>query len=72
MINNRSRALDLYPDCAAFYSGENPDQFVVVGADMRGGITTAASAGGLTFGAALWLAMALHAIGVEVYVSRSA
>jgi len=68
---NRSATLASYPDCAPYYSGENTDQWAIVRADMFGdSAAEAASALGINFGPAAWLCLTLHAIGIEIYVSR--
>ena len=63
--------LHKYPECQAYYSGENPDQHALIRADLVDGDSgaEAAAALGLTFGAAVWLGLAMHAIGIEIYVS---
>jgi len=61
-----------YPACAAFYDGSIPDQHVAVLADISsgdGGPEGAAAALGMSFGMAMWLALALHAFGVELYLN---
>lgn len=60
-----------YPACAAYADSGNMNAVSAVLANMNGG--SAANAGAalnVNFGMALWLAFAIHAIGVEVYVSR--
>lgn len=57
-----------YPECAGFYSG-NPDEEAVVAANIGGDPAQVSTALGLSFGMAVWLALALHAFGVETYVS---
>ncbi|KAK1962450.1 hypothetical protein LY78DRAFT_684036 [Colletotrichum sublineola] len=69
-IGDSNRTLELYPDCAAYFSGANPVQQTIVHADLLTA-TSAAEAGAaasLPFGLALWLALAMHAIGIEVYL----
>ncbi|KAF2995208.1 hypothetical protein E8E13_001348 [Curvularia kusanoi] len=67
-----SADLDLvsaFPACAAYADGRDHDQVSVVLASMDGG--SAANAGAaldMTFGMALWMAFALHAAGVEIYL----
>lgn len=59
-----------YPLCASYVNGSNPGQVSPVYASMGGG--SAANVGAalnMSFGAALWLAFNLHALGVEIYVS---
>lgn len=63
----------LHPDCSAYYSGQNPDQQALVKSDF-GGILPDQLSAGLTvvFAGGSWLALAIHAVGVELYVpSRS-
>lgn len=60
-----------YPDCDAFYSGEDPFRSTMVKATMSSDNMTAGAAVGLAFGPALWLAFFLHAVGIEFYVSLS-
>lgn len=57
-----------YPDCDAFYSGEDLNKLTLVKATMSGAMSAGATLG-LAFGPALWLALVLHAVGIEVYVS---
>ncbi|KAK6211455.1 hypothetical protein QIS74_10719 [Colletotrichum tabaci] len=69
-IGDTNRTIELYPDCAAYFSGANPDQHTVVHADLLNA-TSAAEAGAavsMPFGMALWLALAIHAIGIELYL----
>ncbi|EEQ88587.1 uncharacterized protein BDCG_03707 [Blastomyces dermatitidis ER-3] len=65
---NRTRAL--YPDCDAFYSGADLNKQVLVQAKYLGGGNeiNAGAAFGLAFGPSMWLAFALHAIGIEIYL----
>jgi hypothetical protein len=72
MVNNDKRTLKLYPDCATYFNGENQNQMTVVAAKWDHGVTSGAevhAALGLPFGMAAWLSLALHALGVEIYVS---
>ena len=62
-------ALNTYPQCAPYYSGDNPDQQTIVQANISGNEAEVSAALGMNFGTAGWLALALHAIGVEIYVS---
>lgn len=67
---SRVDTLEGYPDCKPFLDGVSPHQYAVVKADMSGGdAITAGVALGIGFGAAGWLALAIHAIGIEIYVS---
>ena len=59
-----------YPACMPYADGSNLDQVSAVLADMGGASAVNAGAAlNVNFGMALWLAFALHAVGVEVYVS---
>lgn len=60
-----------YPACASYVDSSNLNQVSAVLADING--TSAANAGAalnVNFGMALWLAFAVHAVGVEIYVSH--
>lgn len=61
----------LYPDCASWYTGEDPNKHIAVKATLDGGFAENAAALGMSFGNAFWLALAIHAILVEVYVSKT-
>ncbi|KLU85797.1 hypothetical protein MAPG_04817 [Magnaporthiopsis poae ATCC 64411] len=70
VAGGRDEMLARYPECAAFYSGVNLDQHALVTASMTLGRTESVGAAiDLNFGAAMWLALALHAAGIEIYVS---
>ncbi|EEP77114.1 conserved hypothetical protein [Uncinocarpus reesii 1704] len=66
----QNRTLRNYPDCDVFYSGENLSKQVLVQGKFGSGgnAMTAGTALGLSFGPSLWLAFALHAIGIEIYL----
>ncbi|KAI1267611.1 hypothetical protein F5Y18DRAFT_306850 [Xylariaceae sp. FL1019] len=65
----QNATLSAYPDCAAFYSGANFDQQAVVKADFNGSNAMEIGASlSVNFGAALWFAFALHALGAELYL----
>jgi hypothetical protein len=71
-LANRSTLLSSYPDCAAYVDGSDPDQLAIVKANIGGdGPANAGAALNTAFGMALWLAVVIHAIGVEVYVSNT-
>lgn len=68
-LPNVHMLLPLYPSCAAFANGSDLNAVAPVLANLGG--KTAANSGAalnLTFGMALWLATAIHAVGVEVYL----
>ena len=61
-----------YPSCASYANGSNPDQVAAVSANFAGGSSANVGAAlNISFGAALWLAFNIHALGIEVYVSSS-
>lgn len=68
---SESATMHFYPECAPFFSGQNPKQYAVVKADFDGNSAIeVAVALGTGFGAAGWLALAIHTFGIEIYVSR--
>lgn len=66
--NSEDDTLQAYPDCAPYFSGEDVNKQVAVEANFLGDAAGSAASLGINFGAAMWLAIALHAIGVEIYV----
>jgi hypothetical protein len=58
-----------YPECQASLNGTNPSQFAVVHANFNGQPTEIGAALGISFAMAFWLSIAIHAIGIEIYVS---
>ena len=69
ILGTQGAVLSFYPDCEPYFSGANPNQHVVVEASMNGRGENVGAALNLNFGPALWLSLAIHAIGVEIYVS---
>lgn len=70
ILNDEKTTVQRYPECAAYYDGSKPDQYAIVPANMSG--LDGAQAGAallLCAGASIWLALVLHAVGVEIYVS---
>lgn len=72
LLKGENATIARYPECASFFSGEDPDRHVVVRAsvltDDRVEIGAVIN---LVFGTSGWMAMAIHAIGLELYVSSS-
>ncbi|KAL5388625.1 hypothetical protein PMIN06_003051 [Paraphaeosphaeria minitans] len=60
--------LEAYPECASYVNGSDLFQQAVVHAQFGGHPTEIGAALNMCFGMALWLALAMHAIGVEVYL----
>jgi hypothetical protein len=69
--DSQKATLKNFPACASYFDGTNPGQYVVVEANMDGNGMEVAAALGLRFGAAGWLALSLHAVGVELYLRLS-
>lgn len=59
-----------WPECAAFFTGEHPDQQVLVRADYYGLPIEINVAISIVSGASAFVALFLHATGVELYVSK--
>lgn len=68
-LHNKANWLDTYPSCTSYANGTNLDQVSAVAASFgRGGEPNAGAALDINFGMALWLALAIHAVGVEIYL----
>jgi hypothetical protein len=69
-ISEDMELVSAYPACASYADGSNLDQVSAVLADMGGASAVNAGAAlNVNMGMALWLASAVHALGVEIYVS---
>ncbi|KAJ8126718.1 hypothetical protein O1611_g6920 [Lasiodiplodia mahajangana] len=66
----KSRTLELYPQCANFYSGKHSDQTVTVRAELKHPTSAVEVAAALdsVFGIANILAFFIHILGVEIYL----
>ena len=60
-----------YPSCASYFDGSDQNALAIVNANFGGTAAEIGVALGIPFGSALWLSLALHAIGVEIYVSET-
>lgn len=58
-----------WPECAAYFTGSRPDQQVLVRADYYGLPIEINVAISVVSGASAFVALFLHAMGVELYVS---
>ncbi|KAK6080983.1 hypothetical protein SCUP515_03125 [Seiridium cupressi] len=68
-LKSADATLSLYPECASFLSGENLGQQALVSANYHGtNPVEIAAAFNMVFGSAAWLAFALHAVGIEIYL----
>lgn len=68
-LQDKADWLATYPACASYADGTKLDQVAAVAASFaKGGAANSGAALNLNFGMALWLAVAIHAIGVEVYL----
>ncbi|KAF2033966.1 hypothetical protein EK21DRAFT_57523 [Setomelanomma holmii] len=64
-----SLLLAFYPECASYANGTDPNHVAAVKASFSGSTGVEIGAGlDASFGMALWLAVAIHAIGVEIYL----
>lgn len=66
--HSQKTVLALYPGCASFYNGTNVEQYVLTKANHNGNPVEIGTSLGISFGMAMWLAFAIHALGVEIYV----
>lgn len=62
--------LQAWPECAAYFSRVAPGQQALVGADYHGLPIEVNVALSLVSGISALLALLLHAVGVEIYVSN--
>ncbi|GAP90552.1 hypothetical protein SAMD00023353_5000400 [Rosellinia necatrix] len=68
-VGGQNATMELYPECAPFFSGANPDQQAVVDANYYGNNAMEVGAAfNVVFGPAAWIALALHVIGAELYL----
>jgi hypothetical protein len=58
----------LYPQCTAYVDGSNPQQQTVVHVNIQGRPEEATAALDICFGTSLWMALVIHAVGIEIYV----
>jgi hypothetical protein len=72
MIGSQSVTTQFFPNCAAFFQGQVPSAAGAVLASMSGTKPQVGAALDLSFGMALWLALMIHLILAEVYVSAVA
>ncbi|KAL1859793.1 hypothetical protein Daus18300_009383 [Diaporthe australafricana] len=68
IFGSAEESMAAYPDCAPFFNGSDPSKQVAVEANFNGDPVQLAVALGSNFGPAMWLAFAIHAIGVEIYL----
>lgn len=69
ILGSQEESVNAYPGCAPYFNGSDPSKQVAVEANFNGDPVQLTVALGSNFGSAMWLAFAIHAIGVEVYVS---
>lgn len=63
--------LAAYPQCSEYFNGNAPNLPVIVTADFASDNSMELSAAlGIPFGGAGWLALLLHTIAIETYVSK--
>jgi hypothetical protein len=69
LIGSQQAVVTLFPSCTIYYNGQDPNAAAAVIDYMNGRTENVAAALDASFGMALWLALFLHAAGVEIYVS---
>jgi hypothetical protein len=69
MLGGEDNAISLYPACAPL-AGLNTMKYVSVEATLFGDKAQLAAVFNVAAGMSAWLALAIHAIGIEFYVSR--
>lgn len=71
-VLGQAGTLAAYPQCSSYFDGSDPTKRVIVTADFASNnpIELAASLA-VPFGTAGWLALVLHTIAVELYVSSA-
>lgn len=69
VIGDPQQLVDQYPSCASLVETGNQQAVAAVNAQFGGTVVELMSALNISFGMAGWLALGLHALGVEVYVS---
>lgn len=71
LVENPKRFVSLFPACAAFASGQEPEAWTLVTAKFSADVSSAAqpaAAFHLAFAMGSWLALLIHAVGVELYL----
>jgi len=72
LLGSQEKTLSGFPECEAYFSGKKVDQVVSVEAAMgSGGRPGVRAALNISFGPALWLALFIHAVGIEIYVRQA-
>lgn len=69
ILGSPEDSINAFPDCIPYFNGSDPSKQVAVEANFNGNPVQLTVALGSNFGSAMWLAFAIHAIGVEIYVS---
>jgi uncharacterized membrane protein len=68
IMQDPNSTLTEYPDCVSFYDRSDPGKLALVQAKFSGSAPQVAASLDLSFGMAMWLALLIHAIGVEIYL----
>ena len=68
IMQDPNSTLSQYPDCVSYYDGSDPGKFAIVQAKFSGSGPQVAASLDMNFGMAMWLALLLHAVGVEIYL----
>ena len=68
--SNATTVQNLYPSCSAFYSGEAPNEHVLIPVNIASTRPDHIAANaGIACASAAWVALLLHCVAVEVYVT---
>jgi hypothetical protein len=67
--NSSAKTTALYPECSSYFDGTTPDKYVAVLLNFNGRVEEVGAALAEGFILGFTLALALHAIGIEIYVS---
>lgn len=71
-VLGQSGTLAFYPACDVYFNGQSPNKRVIVNADFASQNPLEISAAlAIPFGTAGWLALLLHTIAIELYVSET-
>jgi uncharacterized membrane protein len=68
IMQDPNSTLTEYPDCISYYNRSDLEKFTLVQAKFGGSAPEVGASLDLNFGMAMWLALLLHAVGVEIYL----
>ncbi|KAI1334899.1 hypothetical protein F5Y15DRAFT_261967 [Xylariaceae sp. FL0016] len=72
ILRSRDETLRWYPECALYFTGEDPAHRAVVDADVAGmNAVQLVAAFNLTYGMSAWLGLFFHVFGLEIYIEAN-